>query len=259
MALIHLDFHSDILGMAVNADVILPQKSSSLIGMKTEKADITDTLYLLHGLSDDQTIWQRRTSIERYASEKGIAVVMPSADKSWYCDMKYGGAYFTYITEELPTVICSFFKGLSDEREHNFIAGLSMGGYGALKAAITYPERYKAAASFSGAVDIAAYVEGRCEENEPYWYSVLGDFSKVRGSKNDLFALAEKAKDCNPKPDLYMWCGTEDHLISANRRLKEVLISSGFKLDYSESCGSHAWEYWDREVKNALDFFFKVD
>ena len=102
MALIHLNFHSDVLGMAMQADVILPQKNTSLIGMQTTDSEIYKTLWLLHGLSDDNTIWQRRTSIERYASERGIAVVMVNADRSWYCDMKYGGRYFTYLTDAEP-------------------------------------------------------------------------------------------------------------------------------------------------------------
>lgn len=255
MALLHLDFHSDVLGMAMNADVILPQKNTSLIGMRTEKPEVLTTLWLLHGLSDDHTIWQRRTSIERYASERGIAVVMPNAHRSWYCDMKYGGAYFTYLTEELPALCRSLFRGMSAEREHNLIAGLSMGGYGALKAALTYPERYRAAASLSGAVDIAAYVKGKSEEKEPYWYSVLGEFDKVAGGRNDLFAIAESAATKAQKPALFLWCGTEDPLLGANRRLKEHLDTLGLAPVYSESEGNHSWTYWDREIRRALDFF----
>ena len=150
MALIHMDFFSEALGMCVNADVILPQKSASLIGMKTERGDTFKTLYLLHGLSDDHTIWQRRTSIERYVSDKNLAVVMPNAHRSWYTDMKYGGAYMTYITKELPALCRSFFNGMSDKREDNFVAGLSMGGYGALKMGLSNPDGFAGIASFSG-------------------------------------------------------------------------------------------------------------
>ncbi len=256
MALLHLHFHSDVLGMAMSADVILPQKNTSLIGMRTETSEHFSTLWLLHGLSDDHTIWQRRTSIERYAAERGIAVVMPAAHKSWYCDMKYGGAFFTYITEELPALCRSFFRGMSADREYNVIAGLSMGGYGALKAALTYPDRYRAAASFSGALDIAAYVHGKKEENEPGWYSVLGDFDKVEGSRNDLFRLAEQNAAVSLHPSLYLWCGTEDPLLSANRRMKEHLDALGLAPAYSESAGSHSWDCWDVQIRRALSFFF---
>ena len=256
MALIHLDFHSDTLGMAVSCDVILPQKSRSLIGMKTESAETFPTLWLLHGLSDDHTIWQRRTSIERYASERGIAVVMPNCERSWYCDMKYGGAFFTFLTDELPAVCRSFFKGMSADRDMNLIAGLSMGGYGALKCALTYPERYRAAASLSGAVDIAAYVEGKSLMSEPYWYSVLGDFDKVRGGKNDLFHLANVAAEKENLPDLYLWCGTEDFLLTSNRSLKAHLDALGIANTYEESQGNHGWGWWDLHIQDALKFFF---
>lgn len=257
MALLHLNFHSDVLGMAMQADVILPQKCSSLIGMQTSESEQYKTLWLLHGLSDDNTIWQRRTSIERYAAEKGLAVVMVNADRSWYCDMKYGGRYFTYLTEELPRLCRSFFRGMSPRREDNLIAGLSMGGYGALKCALTYPDRYAAAASLSGAVDVAAYVEGKAERDEPYWYSILGDFDKVRGSQNDLFALAENCAKGDVKPRLFLWCGSEDYLLASNRRLKAHLDSLSLDNDYSESEGNHSWKWWDLHVQRALDFLLQ--
>ncbi|MBQ7365063.1 MAG: esterase family protein [Clostridia bacterium] len=256
MALIHLNFHSDILGMAMQADVILPQKNTSLIGLKTTESETYPTLWLLHGLSDDNTIWQRRTSIERYASERGIAVVMVNGHKSWYCDMKYGERYFTYLTEELPKICRHFFRGMSARREDNVVAGLSMGGYGALKCALTYPDRYAAAASLSGAVDIAAYVEGKKEQENPYWYAILGDFDKVRGSENDLFALAERCAASPQKPRLSLWCGTEDHLIHANRRLKAHLDALSLAPCYAESEGDHSWTWWDLHIRDALAFFF---
>lgn len=257
MALIHLNFHSDVLGMAMQADVVLPQKNTSLIGMQTTESETYKTLWLLHGLSDDNTIWQRRTSIERYASERGIAVVMVNADRSWYCDMKYGGRYFTYLTDELPKICRHFFRGMSEKREDNFVAGLSMGGYGALKCALTYPDRYAAAASLSGAVDIAAYVEGKNELDDPYWYSILGEFDKVRGSKNDLFALATTCAAAPEKPRLMLWCGTEDHLISSNRRLKAHLDALSLDNTYSESEGDHSWHWWDLHIQKALAFFLE--
>ena len=257
MALIHLNFHSDVLGMAMQADVILPQKNTSLIGMQTRDSETYKTLWLLHGLSDDNTIWQRRTSIERYASEKGIAVVMVNGERSWYTDMKYGGRFFTYLTDELPKICRNFFRGMSDKREDNFVAGLSMGGYGALKCALTYPDRYAAAASLSGAVDIAAYVEGKKELDDPYWYSILGEFDKVRGSKNDLFALAESCAKSEVKPRLFLWCGTEDFLLGSNRRLKAHLDALSLDNTYRESEGDHSWHWWDLHIQSALSFFFE--
>src|SRR5665647_1599457 len=130
MAFIQCDFYSEALGLSTSMSVILPQQTKTQIGMKGNVFTIKHpTLYLLHGLSDDHTIWMRRTSIERYASELGIAVVMPAVHRSFYTDMANGLNFWTFISEELPSIARSFFP-LSEKREDNFVAGLSMGGYG---------------------------------------------------------------------------------------------------------------------------------
>ena len=145
MAFMDFKFFSESLGMQTEVYVVMPQKSSAgEIGVETlvcagelvmAEAKKYKCLYLLHGLSDDHTIWLRRTSIERYATEYGICVVMPCGHRSFYTDMKYGGKYYTYIAKELPRVIREFFN-VSDKREDNYIAGLSMGGYESTKASV---------------------------------------------------------------------------------------------------------------------------
>src|SRR6476619_7886720 len=127
--------------------VILPQSTAGQIGMTgSESTGETPVLYLLHGLSDDDTIWLRRTSIERYVAALGLAVVMPQVHRSFYTDEAYGNRYWTYLSEELPEIVHGFFR-LSRRREDTFVAGLSMGGYGALKWALRDPGRFAAAAS----------------------------------------------------------------------------------------------------------------
>ena len=164
MALITCDFYSESLGLCCAMNVILPQATSSQIGMQgSVRAKKHPVLWLLHGLSDDHTIWARRTSIERYVAERGIAVVMPNAGKSFYKNMASGPAYGTFLKEELPEIAQSFFP-LSTDRRDNFVAGNSMGGYGAFLLALSQPERFAAAASLSGALDIANHtrdLEGR--------------------------------------------------------------------------------------------------
>ena len=136
--------------------VVLPQATSSQIGLTGETTGgDAPVLYLLHGLSDDDTIWLRRTSIERYAAPLGLAVVMPQVARSFYTDEAHGNRYWTFLSEELPQLARSFFH-LSDRREDTFVAGLSMGGYGALKWALHRPGRFAAAASLSGALDLVA-------------------------------------------------------------------------------------------------------
>src|SRR3954464_2876128 len=156
MALVRCDFFSDVLGLSTSMTVVLPQATSAQIGM-TGAATGGDApvLYLLHGLSDDDTIWLRRTSIARYAAPLGLAVVMPQVGRSFYTDEAHGNRYWTFLSEELPAVVGSFFR-ISDRREDTFVAGLSMGGYGAVKWALRQPERFAAAATLSGALDLAA-------------------------------------------------------------------------------------------------------
>ncbi|MBQ6430708.1 MAG: esterase family protein [Oscillospiraceae bacterium] len=251
MALMHVDFFSDVLGMCMQMDVILPQKTG---------AERTyPTLYLLHGMSDDHTVWQRKTSIERYVSERNLAVVMPSTHLGWYTDMAYGLPYFTYITQELPAICRGFFRGMSEKREDTYIAGLSMGGYGALKAALSCPETYCAAAALSAAIDvfIRALREDKNSRNH-YWESVFGKVEQVPGSENDLFALAERCAKGGLTPALYQWCGTEDDLLDENRRMRDALLKLGYSLEYGESPGSHAWEYWDAEIRAVLDWIDRL-
>ena len=188
MALLHVHFRSAALQIAVSVDVILPQESC-LQGRKLS------VLYLLHGLSDDHSIWQRRTSIERYVEPLGLAVVMPAVNRSFYADTAYGAKYWTYVSEELPRVMQSFFP-LSDKRADTFVAGLSMGGYGAFKLALTLPNRFAAAASLSGALDQAGAMDRRFSERDAEWQrekeGVFGDLDAVRGSGNDLMDLVEQ-------------------------------------------------------------------
>lgn len=256
MALLHVNFFSDVLGMAVSADVILPEESKNLIGMKTAGGEIYRTLYLLHGLSDDQTIWQRRTSVERYVAGRNMAVVMPTTFRAWYTDMKMGGKYLTYISEELPRVMRSFFRGMSDRREDNFIAGLSMGGYGAVKIALLHPERFLGAASFSGVLDIGDFLRRRVDDAHRAEYeAVFGDLSAVPGSEYDIATLARQAAGAPQRPSLYLWCGTEDPFYAQTKHAGEYLPALGYTVDYHESAGTHAWEYWDRELPRALEYF----
>ena len=151
MALLRCDFFSETLGLSTSMTVILPQQTSGQIGMTGATAAEIPVLYLLHGLSDDDTIWSRRTSIERYVAPLGLAVVMPQVHQSFYSDEVHGLPFWTFLTEELPALVSGFFH-VSTRREDTFVAGLSMGGYGAMKWALRQPDRFAAAASLSGAL-----------------------------------------------------------------------------------------------------------
>lgn len=257
MALVQLDFHSDVLGRGVSAMVVLPQTAATQIGMEGKREERRlRTLYLLHGLSDDHSTWLRRTSIERYAASYGIAVVMPNAERSWYTDMKHGDAYYTFVAEELPRLCRSFFADLSDKREDNYIAGQSMGGYGALKIAFRNPERYAGVASLSGALDVAE--NGPMFAKQGNWADIFGEKESIPGSENDVYALlGSLAASGAAVPRIYCSCGTGDVFIRDNRILRDVLTKTGIEAEYREVPGIHNWTLWDAEIQEVLSFFFR--
>ena len=240
MALLHTNFFSSTLGMQCGMDVILPQR-------RNDRG--WPTLWLLHGLSDDHTCWQRRTSIERYADSLEIAVIMPAVHRSFYSDMCHGLPYERFVADELPEVARALFH-LASQREENFVAGLSMGGYGAFKLALKYPARYAAAASFSGALDVAARWESAQHGSD--MRLIFGE--NPSGTDNDIFHLAKKlsSDSTQPRPRLFQSCGTEDGLLKDNHLFRDHALGLGFDLDYSEGPGNHNWAYWDAQIQLAL-------
>lgn len=253
MALLQVDFYSNVIGMCMQMDVILPQKVDKNLEANIKSSDEKyPTLYLLHGMGGNNTSWIRRSSIERYVDEMGIAVVMPTTHLGWYTDMYHGHKFWTFISGELPAICHEFFPRMSERREDNFVAGLSMGGYGAFKLALGCSERFCGAASLSGALDSSDL--GNIDTSTvDFFENVFGPLDKVKGSDNDLFALATKLKESGkPLPKLYMWCGTEDFLYNGNRAMKEHLEKLGFDLTYEESAGDHQWKYWDEKIQDVL-------
>jgi putative tributyrin esterase len=235
-------------------DAIIPQASKGQIGMASAADDKPcQTLYLLHGMSDDHTIWQRRTSIERYASELGIAVIMPTTQLGWYTDMYHGLKWWTYISQELPEICRSFFH-LSDKREDNFAAGLSMGGYGAVKLGLAAGEKFSHVATLSGGLDVVNIIRERSDEEGGLWENIFGPVASVAGSNNDLFALAEKRAKSGNMPHVYQWCGTEDFLYTANVKFRDHLKKLDYNLTYEEGPGDHQWKYWDEKIQRILQW-----
>jgi len=255
MALIQCDFFSDVLGLSCSMNVILPQRTRGQIGMAgAAGAGRHPTLWLLHGMSDDHTTWARRTSIERYAAEKGLAVVMPAVGRSFYTDQKAGYNYWTFISEELPGIARAMFP-LSEQPADNFAAGLSMGGYGAFKLALRCPERFAAAASLSGALDAASILQHR-PHYEDEVTRTFGELDDLCASDNDLFHLAEQvAGSKGPNPALYFCCGTDDFLREDNVRFREHLQMLDLPHDYEEDPGrAHTWDYWDETIRRVLNW-----
>lgn len=248
MAFANLKFYSESLGMQTEVYVVIPQQSSKgEIGIENNaKQEKYKCLYLLHGLSDDHSIWLRRTSIERYATQYGICVVMPCGARSFYTDMKYGMNYYTYIAKELPRIIREFFN-VSEKREDNFVAGLSMGGYGALKIGLRECDSFCAAAGLSPCTDMNT----RGKQWPDLFVSIFGECEEVP-EEEDLFKLAKKV-DADPnKPRIYVGIGTEDFLYEENARFRELMESLSYDFTYRESAGTHSWEFWDEYIQYVL-------
>ncbi|NLB55490.1 MAG: esterase family protein [Lentisphaerae bacterium] len=256
MALIDCKFYSETLKVATAITVILPERLLKNCSADPCFGENTKTLYLLHGLTDDHTIWLRRTSIERYATDHGIAVVMPDGARSFYADMEFGGAYESFIAKEVPRVVRSLFS-LSARREDNFIAGLSMGGYGAFKFALNYPENYCAAASLSGVTDLCDLVEKDSLKIHQDLVSIYGEDKKVRDTRNDLFYVSHllKQRDDIECPRLYQCCGEDDVLYAGNIKFRDFALAENLPLTWESDPGyGHSWAYWDFRIQSALQW-----
>lgn len=276
MAYLDVQFYSRVLGLSCTMGVILPEPDQG-IGVGEAVWDgktPLPVLYLLHGMSDNHTIWMRRTSLDRYAAGRKMAIVMPAAGRSFYCNQKYGLDYLRFLGEELPSICRRFFR-ISDKREDNFIAGLSMGGYGALKVALNYPDRFSYAASMSGVLDpllmsdVRSYervtddaflAELKQKDYEAYRNAMdfklcFGSVAEYRGSENDLTALADRlAAQGGPWPNMHISIGMQDYLYRTNLPFREKLDALGIPYTYQEFPGVHEWAVWDRRIQDVLNW-----
>lgn len=240
MAEIRLTLKSGQLGKQTNVNIILPNV--------IEKGEKLPVLYLLHGRSDNETAWTSLSSIGRYVLNKKVIVVMPNGDKSFYCDIPNVGNYFSYITKELPDFIEAVLPA-SDKREDRFIAGLSMGGYGAMKAALTFPAKYAAVAAFSPVADVRDFGENFPDVKA----SVLDLLPDI--DSQDLFVISERCAKSDVKPRIYHWCGFDDFMYERNVAFKNHMSKLDIDYTYSETEGSHEWRKWDEQIEYALEFF----
>ena len=278
MALVHLNYFSQVMGMGMSLDVILPEQTQGIgveVGEGWDGQRPLKTLYLLHGFSDDHTIWQRRTSIERYVAHRQMAVVMPTTHIGAYTDQAYGFRFFEYIAHEVPRTCRAYFP-LSDRREDNYVAGLSMGGYGALKVGLRARDQFSHIIALSSglgrldrlgdrAQEIRSIVDlrERREQFEPREYAWLLNFFINYGSPEEYEDSVENNPECfareavesgDPMPRIFMSCGTEDFLIEQNRSYHRFLDELGVEHVYEEHPGVHDWAYWDTHIQRGLDW-----
>lgn len=251
MALVDFTFYSEALMRTVSAKAIIPFDGTS--GMKPPYK----TIYLLHGLTEDSAAWLVHTRIYDMAQAHGVAVVMPSGENMFYTDNQSTGYNFgKYIGIDLVEATRKLFS-LSHEREDTYIAGLSMGGYGAVRNGLEYHEVFGAFGGFSPALITRwAAQEWFWKKRSPFHeWNAFGDPEKIEGSRHDPFHLVDAIAEHSPKrmPKIYLSCGTEDELIAPAREFRDYLKSKGFACAYYEGPGRHDWDFWNADI----DRFFQ--
>ena len=255
MAFIQVNLMSESLMRTVNVNVILPADNVPVPGAEEYK-----TLYLLHGIFGSQNDWITGTNVQRWALEKNLAVVMPAGENMFYLDQEDTHAlYGQFIGRELPALMRRIFR-LSPRREDTFIAGLSMGGYGALRNGLKYADQFGAIAGLSSA-NIADGIEQRTDDAPRYYAgrrfarAVFGPLEQVKDSDQDIAWLARNlAQSGKPLPRIYLACGVDDGLLPVNRRMRDVFREQGYDLTWEEGPGAHEWDFWNRHIKRVIDW-----
>jgi S-formylglutathione hydrolase FrmB len=248
MALIHLDHVPETVKVNLPLNIILPDPGK----MGDVPVAKRKVLYLLHGLSDDASAWQRYSSIETIAAVYGLVVVMPSVGRSFYIDQPNGQQYFTYLTEELPRYLMEVF-GLAPRRADTLIAGVSMGGYGAFKAALLRPELYSAAASFSGVLSLAILQAMPDDPRRDEFACLFGDLEKLSGSEHDPAVWLQRAAS-NPSllPRLFIAVSRQEDIYPLSGMFHAACQSLGVQSEYHEEDGAHDWFFWDGQIRRFL-------
>lgn len=259
MAIIEVNFISKCLMRTVTFNAIIPVDK---FGPQAENAEQKPlkTLYLLHGIFGNYTDWVNGTRIQAWAEANDLAVIMPSGENRFYLDdEKSGELYGEFIGKELVEFTRKLFP-LSDKREDTFIAGLSMGGYGAIRNGLKYAENFGCVIGLSAALVHDTWKDA--DNSAPiftfrrnYYEVIFGEYDKVKGSDKDPKALLLKLKEeGRPVPKMYLCCGTEDGLVTANRDFRDFLNENGVDLTYVEGPGKHDWVFWDTYIKKVLDW-----
>lgn len=253
------DFYAESLRMTTQVKVIFPDHSTDVDPLENGEPRL---LYLLHGLSANAGEWTRFSKIEYFAKKYNLIVVMPEVQRSFYCDTAYGPRYFSYVADELPHICGQWFR-LPQDTARTFIAGESMGGYGATKIALSRPEQYGAAASLSGVMDIAGLMRDVMAGNWPDL--TAGEVKAIFGAEgivppeSDLLHLVRSQAKNPSRPRLLQLCGTEDFLYPANQLFRHEAEAAGYGHTYLEGPGDHAWPYWDVAIQRAFQFFCGMD
>lgn len=243
MASITLSFHSEALERTVPLRALVPLEDAPRVPMPA--------LYLLHGLYGSEQDWFQYTRVMLWARAKGLAVFCPAGENGFYVNQAdTGEAYMRYVGEELPAFTRRLFP-LSSRREDTFIAGLSMGGYGALNAGLTYPETFGKVAALSAALRPWKRMDkpqGGGVQRPAYARALFGQDTEPW----DTLTLA---RQCGARaPELWLSCGAQDDLLEENIALVDGLRQAGIPAYFDQPPGAHNWDFWDREIQRVIDW-----
>lgn len=236
-----VDLRSALLERPIPYRVALPGDASSG----------TPVVYLLHGLDGNSSDWFERTEVEEQAAALGLAVVTPEGGAGWYTDAPGAPWERSLLEEVLPDVERRF--PVARERAGRAIAGLSMGGYGALKVAVRHPTRFALAASISGVVAAPSH-NARADGSR--WALLRESLDRafpdpVTARANDLFALLREPGGVE-RPFLYFDCGLDDPFLAQNRELAALLVEAKVPHEFRQRPGTHGWDYWREQVGEVL-------
>lgn len=274
MALIHLNFDSKYLSGSTDVNILLPdcarsQEPAAFYGSGKKYP----VLWLLHGTFGDYSDWLRKTNVELYAGEKNLIVVMPSAQNTDYANWPdFGTGYraFDYLTEELMPLVYGWLPA-SDRREDNFIAGLSMGGRGAIAYAWAYPEKFSVMYSMSCVPQDMRPAAAELESGAPAptpWAQLDRDRNRARlrnaggleaylASPQNIWDRAAEVAARSDVPRMIFSCGTADFVMYRDfRTFREYADRIGLKAEFHEVEGyNHEWRFWEQEIQRAIDIF----
>ena len=248
-----IQFQSRLINTTLPYNVILPRDYN------TARTSRYPVLYLLHGLTGHYNDWFTRTNIADYAAQYRLIVVMPEGNNSWYVDSATvpTDKYESYILQELIPDVQRRYRTI-EARYGRAIAGLSMGGYGAFKFGLKYPDRFAFAGSVSGAFAVTNYTEKETGKGAAWetFLKLFGPVGSETRQKNDLFELVQLITpgQVTSLPYFYFDCGTEDApvIFNSNHELDERMLQKKIPHEYRELPGNHSWGYWDSQVQEVL-------
>jgi putative tributyrin esterase len=247
-----VQFQSNLTNATLPYNVILPP------GYRASRATRYPVLYLLHGLGGHSPDWLTRTNVADYAARYRMIVVMPEGNDGWYVDGAAGSndKYETYLLKELIPDVDKRYRTIQS-RYGRAIAGLSMGGYGAIKYGLKYPSTFAFAGSLSGAFGVTRYTEK--EMGGASWAPFLKTFGPAGSdtrNANDVFEITKALTPGRIVSLTYFYfdCGTEDAArhVNANRELSGMFLEKKIAHEYRELPGDHNWAYWDQQVPEVL-------